>query len=110
MLGGVILKMIQTVGTWKTQCTAKVFQWKTALNSIIVTGFVQKIRTARAILRAWTLQSKEALYVQLQILVELLIKLVTTLACLIVGVAGWILRLPECLTPQRVLKLLKKGQ
>lgn len=110
MLGTVRTHLTQMVTWLKTHCNATTLKklWLSVTTG--ASAINQKIRSVMHTLRAWTKQSKEQLLAQSQTLVVSLMKLVTTLAILTLGVLGLLAHLIVYLIQQLASKLQKKGQ
>lgn len=109
------------LGTVRTYLTQMVTWLKTRFNATTLKKKLQSVTTGvstisltilfvKDTILAWIKQSKDQLPAQSLTLVELLTKLGTTLVALSLGVLGWILHIIVYQIPQRVLKVLKKGQ
>ena len=110
MLGTVRMILTRMVTWFQTHCSVTTLQkkWQSVTTGASVIN--QKILSAMHTLRAWTKQSKEQLLAQSQTLVVSLMKLVTTLVILTLGVIGLLAHLIVYLIQQLASKLQKKGQ
>jgi hypothetical protein len=110
MLGTVRMILTRMVTWFQTHYSVTTLQKKWQSVTTGVSAINQKIRSAMHTLRAWTKQSKEQLLAQSQTLVVSLMKLVTTLVILTLGVTGLLAHLIVHLIQQLASKLQKKGQ
>ena len=65
MLGGVVTKMAQMVGSLKTRCIAKVYQWSKALLTTIAYGIdpmIQSVRTIKRVFQQWITRLNRVLF------------------------------------------------
>lgn len=110
MLGTVRTILTQTVTWLKTHLSVTTLKKRLQSVTTGVSAINQKIRSVMYTLRAWTKQSKEQLLAQSQTLVVSLMKLVTTLVILTLGVIGLLAHLIVHLIQLLALKLQKRGQ
>ena len=108
---GIVRTHLQTkVTLLKARLSAMALTLIQQLKQYGVQPINQKIQSAITMLRAWIKQSKERLHVQILIQQELLINHVSTHVAQIRGQVGKLRQKVVSLIPQRVLKVLKKGQ
>ena len=110
MLGTVRTHLTRMVTWMKTHCNVTTLKKRLQSVTTGVSAINQKILSVMHTLRAWTKQSKEQLLAQSQTLVVSLMKLVTTLVILTLGVIGLLAHLIVYLIQQLASKLQKKGQ
>ena len=110
ILGTVRTHLTQMVTWLKSHLTATTLKSPLLYLSIGVLAICQKIQSVVNTLLARIKQSKDQLVAQIQTQVGLLTKHVSTRVTQIHGVLGKLRQKVVSLIPQRVLKLLKKGQ
>ena len=110
ILGTVRTHLTQMVTWLKSHLTATTLKSPLLYLSIGVLAICQKIQSVINTLLARIKQSKDQLVAQIQTQVGLLTKHVSTHVAQIHGVLGKLRQKVVSLIPQRVLKLLKKGQ
>ncbi len=110
MLGTVRMILTRMVTWFQTHCSVTTLQkkWQSVITGVSATNLT--IQFAKDTLLAWIKQSKEQSLAASLTLLETLIKLVTTLVILTLGVIGLLAHLIVYLIQQLASKLQKKGQ
>ena len=110
MLGTVLTHLRTKVTSLKARLNATASMWTQRLKQYGVQHINQKIQSAITTSRAWTKQSKEQLLAHSRTLLDTSMKLVTTLALLILGVLGLLAHLIVLMIQRLASKLWKREQ